>query len=178
MMSTQESVLNNMLELCEKEMSEGDYIIAASLLKIVNEKKEPKPEFRTITFDSPINIKVGKLNLDINSIVQKLLNSSYSPYYLTTSVNVQFTDEFFSIKKGSFENWMNFVIQKEMATEVKLSDNLSPNSNITYEKFKKFILKRDELDDEGEDWIYGSYSKHISDVVMQIIELKIRIMVA
>ena len=73
---------------------------------------------------------------------------------------------------------MNFVIQKEMATEVKLSDNLSPNSNITYEKFKKFILKRDELDDEGEDWIYGSYSKHISDVVMQIIELKIRIMVA
>lgn len=176
-MSTEESVLNNMLELCEKQMTEGDYLIAASLLKIVNEKKEVTPQFRTLTFDSPISIKVGKLNLVIDSIVQKFMSNSWSQFYQTQSVNVQFTDENFSIKKGSFESWMNFLIKKEMAMEVKLCDNLSPTSNINYEKYKKFILKRDELDDDdGEDWIYGSYSTYISGVVMQIIELKTRIL--
>jgi len=174
-MSTQDSVLNNMLELCEKQMSEGDYLIAASLLKIVNEKKEVKSEFRTISFDSPINIKVGKLNLVIDSIVQKLIRNTYSSYYQTDSVNVQFTDENVSIKKTLFESWMTFLIQKEMALEVRLCDNLSPNSNINYEKFKKFLLKRNELDDdEGEDWLYRSYSLYISEVVNQSIDLKTR----
>jgi len=174
-MSTQDSVLNNMLELCEKQMSEGDYLIAASLLKIVNEKKEVKSEFRTISFDSPINIKVGKLNLVIDSIVQKLIRNTYSSHYQTESVNVQFTDENVSIKKTLFESWMTFLIQKEMALEVRLCDNLSPNSNINYEKFKKFLLKRNELDDdEGEDWLYRSYSLYISEVVNQSIELKTR----
>lgn len=178
-MSTQESVLNNILELCENQMTEGDYLIAASLLKIVNEKKEVKTEFRTITFDSPINIKVGKLNLVIESIVQKLMNSTYSSYYRTESINVQFTDEIISIKKTSFEIWMTFLIQKEMAIDVKLSDNLSPNSNITYEKYKNFMMKRDELDDEGDcEWLYTGYSKYIPEVVMQTIELKIRIVIS
>jgi len=175
-MSTQESVLNNMLELCEKEMSEGDYLIAASLLKIASEKKDVRSVFRNLTFDSPINIKIGKLNLIIHSIVQKLVNSSYvSSYYVTESVNVQFTDENFSIKKSLFEIWMSFLIKKEMAIEVHLCDNFSPNSNINYDKFKKFILKREELDDEGEDWIYSNYSSYISEVVKQSIELKTRI---
>ena len=174
-MSTQDLVLNNMLELCEKQMSEGDYLIAASLLKIVNEKKEVKLEFRTISFDSPINIKVGKLNLVIDSIVQRLIRTTYSSYYQTDSVNVQFTDENVSIKKTVFESWMTFLIQKEMALEVRLCDNLSPNSNINYEKFKKFLLKRNELDDdEGEDWLYRSYSLYISEVVNQSIDLKTR----
>ena len=172
-MSTQESVLNNMLVLCEKQMSEGDYLIAASLLKIASEKKDVRLVFRTLTFDSPINIKIGKTSLVINSIVQKLMNNSY---YVTESVNVQFTDENFSVKKYSFESWMSFLIKKEMAIEVHLCDNLSPNSNITYDKFKKFILKRDELDDdEGEEYIYRNYSMYISEVVKQSIELKTRI---
>jgi hypothetical protein len=175
-MSTQETVLNNMLELCEKQMSEGDYLIAASLLKTVNELKA-KTEFRTLAFDSPINIKAGKLNLIIDSIVQKLVTNPYTSYYQTVSINVQFTDEMFSIKKVSFEIWLTFIIQKEMAIDVKLSDNLSPNSNITYEKYKKFIIKRDQLDDENEEWMYGSYSNYIASLAMQIIELKTRIIV-
>jgi hypothetical protein len=70
---------------------------------------------------------------------------------------------------------MSFLIKKEMAIEVHLCDNFSPNSNINYDKFKKFILKREELDDEGEDWIYSNYSSYISEVVKQSIELKTRI---
>lgn len=174
-MSTNESVLNNMLELCEKQMSEGDYLIAASLLKIVNEKKETKTQFRTITFDSPINIRAEKLNLNIHSIVQKLVTNPYNSYHVTVSINVQFTNDIFTIKKVSFESWLSFVIQKEMAIDVKLSDNLSPASNITYEKYKKFLIERDQLDDECEEWMYGSYSRYISDLSMQIIELKTKI---
>jgi hypothetical protein len=151
-------LINNLLELSEKNMNEGDYNQVAMLLKekykIIDDVDYetllivPPIEFFTDCGINLLTVKGFKYHKELKN---QLFNGNSESKYLNGDFLLQVGEQEHSIKSQQFFNFIDVIIENELLNELSIENSF-------YGKVKKFdtlrylsVYRNIEYDDDDEE---------------------------
>jgi hypothetical protein len=175
--------LSSILELCEEHMSEGDYLIAANILKNVHNTKPVDNDLRrTYTLDSPIKIIKLDRDMDEEGVIEFVIKEVIQTRaYRSCAWNIE------KIKCNIYGNdmilsWSKFCKLLDNYLKMNLYINFKVTNwwfnvshTFSFSDYSKFIIQQhDEVHDESdmsEAWIYAEYIIHVTQRLKECIEI-------
>jgi hypothetical protein len=138
-------VLNQILELCEEHMQEGDYLQSASLLRMIHERTH---ENNTITFETPIIIKKVEEGNEFEIVKVKGFKWNSDERSYNIKVIIEEIERNFELDLyTSFDNYIMLKLETNFICNIKIENSILPN-NFYY---AKDIIKRLQLISKLED---------------------------
>lgn len=179
-------ILSKILELCEKNMDEGEYLKSAELLKKVNEFNYDKNGEQTISFHIPISIYLNYVddNTNIVKIVgAEIKKNDYGPISILKYLVVcpiYGDDSLYTWKNEIFEECLKEQLLAHMSRDI-LIVNMYSTFKFTMEEYsvyRKDLIKAcwgdGDHDPEEEEYFYKKYYEYIIDFVKLSIKNYIR----
>ena len=122
-MSSNTEILGRVLELCEKHMTEGEYLISSKLLKTVSEQNPDNSSLiKTVRFVRPIRIKIGD-SLAVFVVGYIAYRNTIHCGFILKKVLFKILDNEIPITYGSsFSDILKTIIKSEMAYTVEIFD--------------------------------------------------------
>jgi hypothetical protein len=183
-MSSTNEILNGVLELCEKHMTEGDYLKSSKLLKTVSEKNPDTSSLtKTSRFIQPIRINIGSSSVFVTGFFSRRHNTHAEftmrkiLFKIKDNNEIQASSE--SRFSDSFRDILKTIIKSEMAFDINIfnffgiegrSDSVK---NFSFDNFREFFneLNDDvygiELYYEYVDYVSKFISEYVSNIVKE-----------
>lgn len=176
--SSNNEMLNRILELCEEHMNEGEYLKSSKLLKTVSEKNPDASSLtKTNRFIEPIRINIGGLTMFITGYFSRRHNihadfNMKKVLFKIHNHEIQASSE--SGFSDSFRDVLKTIIKSEMAFDINIFDFFGIDDNVKSFSFDNFRDFYSELNDEVYNlelyYEYADYvSKFISEYVSNIV---------
>jgi len=174
-MSSNNEVLNKILELCQDHMDEGNYLKSANLLKKVNElNPEKKPQMIKINrFDDPVKINLTELyNIYICGYIETrhTVNTSF---YLR-DVIVRLNDKEISVKyHDGFFKLLKNQIKSKLSNYIVINNYLGTGTSVKvdFEEFKDFHTDNIDEDNIYDIQLYYNFVEYASEYIKEYIEI-------
>ena len=176
--SNNNEILNRILELCEKNMNEGEYLKSSKLLKTVSEKNPDTSNLIKINrFIEPIRISMGSSSLFVTGYLARRHNL-HSEFFMK-KVLFKINNHEIQVTAGSgfhdsFSDILKTIIKSDMLVDINIFDFFGGDNvkNLSFDKFKDFY--QDVNDDVYGSELYYEYveyvSKFISEYVSNIVK--------
>jgi len=177
--SSNNEILNRVLELCEEHMTEGEYLRSSKLLKTVNEKNPDNSSLiKTNRFIEPIKIKIGNSNtVFVTGYISKRHNIHCDFFLNKVLFKIQNNETQIKISSNSssdpFSDIIKTIIKSEMAYNVEIHNFCGIAGNVKSFSRDKFIDFFNDVNDDtyGIELYYefvDYVSKWISEYVSNI----------
>ena len=142
-LSTNNEILNRVLELCEEHMTEGEYLRSSKLLKTVSEKNPDNSALVKINrFIEPIRIKIGNSStIYISGYVARRHNMLTEFIMRKVLIKIQNSEIQVTVGTGfsdSFSEILQTIIKSEMAFSVDVFDFFGIEGNVKSFNFENF----------------------------------------
>lgn len=169
-------ILSKILELCEKNMDEGEYLKSAELLKKTNEFNYDKNGEQTISFHIPISIYLNYVddNTNIVKIVGAQIKKDDYGHIFIIKYLVECPrygdDSLYTWKNEIFEECLEERLLSHMSTDIQIV-NMYSTFKFTMEEYsvyRKNLIKAcqgDDYDTEEEEYFCKKYYEYIIDFV-------------
>ena len=176
--------LNDILELCEKHMSEGDYLKASTILKNAHDKAEILPDgHRQYIIDIKISNNVNEDNpFDSRILARKIITDRYA--------NIQKIEMKFDYEPESEYRWMTFCkfsdflsiwIRMNFSHEILLmiDDDVYTMEFDKYYNMKKKMFQIETGEDADEfcpetEFLVRDFSNYCSERIKELLKYSIR----
>jgi hypothetical protein len=154
MSSSNNEILNRVLELCEEHMTEGEYLRSSKLLKTVSEKNPDISNLiKTVRFVQPIKIKIGD-TLTVFVVGYIAHRHSIHCGFTLKKVLFKIHNNEIQINSGStssFSDILKTIIKSEMAYNIEIYDFFGIVGNTKHFNREKFIEFFSDINDD----VYG-----------------------
>jgi len=180
MSSSNNEILNRVLELCEEHMTEGEYLRSSKLLKTVSDKNPDNSSLlKTNRFIDPIRIKIGHtFSIFISGYVARRHNI-HSEFNLH-KVLIKIQNSEIQVTAGtafsnSFSEIIQTFIKSEMAFDVEVFDFFGIEGHIkrfTFDKFRDFFS--DLNDDVYSIELYYEFVEYVSKFISSYVSNLVR----
>ena len=178
--SSNNEILNRILELCEDNMNEGEYLKSSKLLKTVSEKNPDTSLTKTNRIIEPIRINIGGITMFITGYFERRHNI-HCEFNMTKVLfkinNHEIQAGYESGFSNSFRDVLKTIIKSEMALEINIFDFLGIDNNVkcfSFDNFRDFFSELNEevygleLYYEYADFVSKFISEYLSNIVKEL----------